>query len=270
MSEPDLTPDEPREAAAGDPTTEAGRIVIPEPSTTAPPAPDGPAWHLALRQRIARWLAARGIGSVGLSAVALAPAAIGALALATEHPGMGGILGALAVLPAWIALAPDEDGRTPAFAALVAHALVPLWLGGVVVAAAAHGTSATAALAAWTSFVLLLLPLARAQGGPGRLTDGPLLWSWGERATALLIGVLLGRAGLAMFVTACITTADLVLRLVVLHPMASGASRLPPGLSTLFGTDGRPQPGVRLAMQLALALFVVVLIALGTAADWRF
>ncbi len=268
MTEPDVNLPEPDAPADQPPPGET--LVVPEPPDAEQPAPDAQPWHLALRDKAARWLAGRGIGPVGLSGFALAPAGIGALALATEHPGMGGILGGLAVLPAWLALAPNEGGRTPPFPGLVAHALVPLWLGGVVVDAAAHGTSAAAALAAWTSFVLLLLPLARAAGGPGRLTSGPLLWAWGERAAALVVGVLLGRAGLAMFVTACITTADLVLRLVVLHPTASGASRLPPGLSALFGPDGKPQPGVRLAMQLALALFVVILIALGTADDWRF
>ena len=147
MTEPDLNLPEPEDPAAPPPPA-SDKLVVPEPPGEEAPAPEGQAWHLALRDKAARWLGGRGIGPVGLSGFALAPAGIGALALATEHPGMGGILGGLAVLPAWLALAPNQGGRTPPFPGLVAHALVPLWLGGVVVDAAAHGTSASAALAA--------------------------------------------------------------------------------------------------------------------------
>jgi len=259
-----------------------GTFLVPEP----PPDPraasgavwghaQGPAgpnvpWNLDLRDKVAAGLAARGIGPLGLAGFALAPAAIGALALATAHPGIAAILGTAAALLAWLAIAPGADGRIPALAGLVSHALMPLWLGGLVVDAAGSGASALAALAAWTSFVLLLLPLVRAEHGAARLTSGPLLWSWGERAAALLLGVFLGRAGLAMFATACVTTADLVLRMIVLHPLPDGRTRLPPGLTSLFGPDGAPTAGVRLTLRLALAAFAVLLVLFGTSADWRF
>ncbi len=252
-------------------------LVVPEPEPTpdagtpaAEPSEAGPPWHTRLRSGLAAQMAAKGIGSVGLAGFALAPAAVGALGLATDHPGLGALLGGVAVLLAWIATAPDAAGRPPAFAGLVAHALVPLWLGGVVVASASSGSSARAALAAWTSFMLMLLPLARLQAGERTLNRGAVLWSWSERAMALVLGVFLGRAGLAMFVVATITTADLVLRLVLLHPASDGSSRLPPSLSGLFGPDGKPQAGVRLALQLSLVVFAVLLVALGTADDWRF
>lgn len=261
--------------------------VVPEPAPATPEPQPQPqpevetevpaAWHERLRSGLQAQFDKRGVSRATLALSALVPAGLGALCLIIEHPGLGAVAGLLALGAAWIATAPVPEGALEPgreagrpIALFAAHTLMPLLLGGAVMAAAAAGAPAHAGLAAWAAFVLLLLPLVRALGGEGTLTKGPLLWSWEERALALLAGMLLGHVGLTLFVTALVATGDLLLRLVLLYPRRADRPALTGALGRLFAPDGEPQPGVRLACGLSLALLVVLCVALGASEGWRF
>jgi hypothetical protein len=227
---------------------------------------------------VARRLGLRGLAATPLAALALGLALLGALAFAIAHPGLGGALGLLGVLLAWIAGAPGEgatalaarEGDTRAFPTVAAHACVAVLLAGAVLDAAADAAVGRAALASWTTAALLLLPLVRALAPAGRLAHGAYLWSWGERSAVLFLGPLLGHPTFGTFVVGAVASADLVLRLALLRPVPKGEAALPAGLAGLFGPDGRPQPGVRLAARLALAVLVLLYLLVGRSEGWRF
>jgi hypothetical protein len=277
------SPESEREAAPTEDAGSAGRQPEAPPPASVPPRdaalPRAP-WLQRLRAGLARRLEARGLGSAPLAAFALGPAAVGGVCLALAHHGLGAVFGLLAVAVAWLATArptpplgtaADAPGPLPsAFARVLAHATVPLLLGGAILDAAGSAAAGRGALATWALGILLLLPLVRAVAPTDRLAEGPLLWSFGERMSGLLFGPLLGHPTLGTFVVGCVASADLLLRLALLRPIRPGEAPLPAGLQGLFTPDGRPQPGVRLACQLALAVLVLVFVILGRTEGWRF
>ena len=274
-------PPPPQPPAAPEPAVPPAPPPVPEPGPTvvaAPPEPPRPpqtggpadAWSIPFRRKLMGWFDDKNIGAATLIVVAAGVAMVAALLMSINHVGFGAVLGMGAVATAWVARVrrfDDEAVRDPArpFVLLVSDVVTAVLLGGFMLAAAevpVHAFVRAALLAG-----LLLLPLARHMDNGHNLPKGPVVLSWFERLTLLMLGCMLGNPALMAFLLVGIVAADLLVRLAMLRPGPTGRAALPPGLASCFRPDGSLLPPIRWAL---LAVPVLLCIVFGTEDSWRF
>ena len=224
----------------------------------------------ALFAQAAGYLRVRGVGPKELVLFSLAFSGTAALVFMLGHPGLGGVLGLMALLLGELSLVPPRADRPePLPLAASLNPLVDLltaagvagyvagWLSPFVLVL----TLATCVLIAW-------LPLLKASAGHERMALSAGLWRRGDRMAILLFGVLLGRLGPALVVILLIGILDAWLRVErVGHPAGLHADIGPRLARRVLNADGSFVPAVRWG---TLAITFIALWLLPQSTSWRF
>ncbi len=238
---------------------------------SAGPVEDPHAWDVeALRSRAASWLHARGASATSLLTFGVALGGIAAFVLLAGHPGLGGLLGLLAVLASELAVVP-QTLPSGDVTRLVrgANPIIDVMLGAGVFGGMAMHQSAPMVLLAFLALVFLVwLPRLPAAGGLARFAENPGLLRRGESLGLLLLGVLLGRTAPALVMIIVVGGFDAWLRLERLAApvtmQASGESRAWPRVIT---HDGSFTP---MARWTAVGLTLLAMLVLPQSGAWRF
>lgn len=224
----------------------------------------------SLRAQAAGYLRVRGVGPKELILFSLAFSGTATFVFLLGHPGLGGILGLIALLMGELSLVPPHADRPePLPLAASLNPLVDLLtMAGV-----------TGYVAGWLSpFLLVLmlgawvliawLPLLKASAGASRMASTAGLWRRGDRMAILLFGVLLGRLGPALVVVLLIGALDAWLRVErVGHPAGIHADIGPRIARHVLNPDGSFVPAVRWG---TLAVTFIALWLLPQSTTWRF
>jgi hypothetical protein len=229
------------------------------------PAPAEPAWTRR-RRALAAFLARRGLGPRALAVLALGLAAVAAASLGLRHPGLGGLLGLLALLASSLAETPTEAGapRGP-FALGLAYLCDLLLAVGFVAYGAATDDPLLLVLGFGVLLVLALLPYLDALARDGEVATGRALWRRADRLALLLLGHGLGRPGPALVAVLLVGALDAWLRL---RSLASPRPLpVPATLDALLDAEGRVRP---LARWGSLLVVLLLLLVLPRGAAWRF
>lgn len=264
--EPPPTPESgpPTEAPSGAATT------VPAPATPAGPAE--PPAHVRLRRAIVGWFEKHALGGVRAALIGAGLAGIAGACFGIAHAGVAAVLGLMATFFLWVAAGDARPTAAPSgprrpFVELLSSAADLFIVGGVALEGAARGSVWRVLLAVAVLGLLLLLPRARADASPRQGVD---LWSPDERRLVLLASALFGHTAMPLLLIVIVGSTDLSVRLLRMVAGLAAPPRpepLPPALRALYTHGGRPHPGVRIALALAVVLLLVLLPA---ESGWRF
>ena len=245
------------------------------PMTSAPAAAEaaadpGLSGLESLRAQAAGYLRVRGVGPKELVLFSVAFSATAAFVFLLGHPGLGGVLGLIALLLGELSMVPPHADRPESLP--LAASLNPLV--DLVTAAGVAGY-----VAGWLSPLLLVLtlavyvlfawlPLLKASAGAERMASSAGLWRRGDRMAILLFGVTLGRLGPALIVLLVVGALDAWLRVERIgHPAGVHADIGPRFARRVLNPDGSFVPAVRWG---TLAVAFVALWLLPQSETWRF
>ena len=226
--------------------------------------------RVPFRIQVAEFLRARGVGARALVTFALILSATAAFVFVLRHPGLGGVLGLVALLAAELSLVRlVPESRESADLVRCLNPLVDLLLAaGILGGVVGMAPPAVVVLALLVMVLMAWLPLVKARAGATRIPQTAGLWPRADRMAILLVGTTLGRLGPALFVLATVMAIDAWLRF--------GRLELPPGLhpqyesrvaKELLRPDGSLVPMVRWT---TLGLTLLALVLLPPSTYWRF
>lgn len=213
----------------------------------------------------------KGAGPPVLSAIALAFATLGSFAFVVNHPGLGGLLGAIALLVGELGKVPrgpSGETRVDPLARGLNHLVDLVLVGGIVAAAAGDDSGVRVLLGLLALGVLAWLPYLDAVAAPGASARRAGLWHRPERLAVLLLGALLGRLLIALLLVVVVGVLDAWQKLERVRPAPDTDTPAGPSfLSPLLRADGSLQPIVRWG---SLLLAVLLLLVLPQADGWHF
>lgn len=224
----------------------------------------------SLRTQAAGYLRVRGVGPRELVLFSLAFSATAAFVFLVGHPGLGGVLGLMALLLGELSMVPPfADKPEPLALAASLNPLVDLLTAAGVAGYVAGWLSPFLLVLALAVCVLFAwLPLLKASAGQERMAPSAGLWRRGDRMAILLIGVLLGRLGPALVVILAIGILDAWLRVERIgHPAGVHADIGPRFARRVLNPDGSFLPAVRWG---TLGVTLLALWLLPQSATWRF
>jgi hypothetical protein len=224
----------------------------------------------SLRKQAAGYLRVRGVGPRELVLFALAFSATAAFVFLLGHPGLGGVLGLMALVLGELSMVPPfADKPEPLALAASLNPLVDLLTAAGVAGYVAGWLSPFLLVLSLAVCVLLAwLPLLKASAGTDRMARSAGLWRRGDRMAILLFGVLLGRLGPALLVILAIGILDAWLRVERIgHPAGVHADIGPRFAQHVLNRDGSFVPAMRWG---TLALTFVALWLLPQSTTWRF
>ncbi len=270
--EPPLTHDQdalptPQPGGMPAPAEPGSPITVP-----APAAPDDVSTLEKVRRGIIGWFEKNQMGGVRAALIGAGMACVGGALFGISHVGLGAVCGLVATFFLWVA---NGDGQhagdaLPArrpFVELLAGSADLFIVGGIALEAAGRGSVWRVLLTLAVLGLLLLLPRARADASARKGVD---LWSPDERRLVLLVSALFGHTAVPLTLIVVVGLSDLTVRLLRMYgalKIPPNPEPLPPALRALYLGDGRPHPGVRIALALAVVLLLVLLPA---ETGWRF